>query len=81
MSKLVILGLLVATAMAVPTSDTGRLARNRDLDCLEQEDALFSCMFVKTASALDRAARSTDIQILDGVTFVRETPSELDFRL
>lgn len=40
MSKLVILGLLVATAMAVPMSDTNRLASNRGLDCLEQEDEI-----------------------------------------
>nr|XP_003705498.2 PREDICTED: uncharacterized protein LOC100879932 [Megachile rotundata] len=74
MNKLVILG-LIASAMAVPMPDTdGQMDRN--LDCMEQENALFSCMFVKTISTLDRAARSSDIDIVDGVKFVRETPME-----
>lgn len=79
MNKLVILGLLAASAMAVPAPDTGRVQVDRNLDCLEEENALFSCIFVKTVSTLDRAARSSDIEIFDGVKFVRETPSESEF--
>ncbi|XP_054002646.1 uncharacterized protein LOC128889218 [Hylaeus anthracinus] len=76
MNKLVILGLLVASAVAVPMPDPNVVQVNRDLDCLEQENALFSCVFVKTVSTLDRAARSSDIDIIDGVKFVRDTPME-----
>ncbi|XP_043266011.1 uncharacterized protein LOC122405387 [Colletes gigas] len=76
MNKLVILGLLAASAMAVPAPESNHAQTNRDLDCLEQENALFSCIFVKTVSTLDRAARSSDIDIVDGVKFVRDTPME-----
>lgn len=76
---LVILGFLAASATAVPTSVVNNVQLNRDLDCLEQENALFSCISVKTVSMLDRAARSSDIDIVDGVKFVRETPSEFQF--
>ena len=76
MNKLVILGFLAASATAVPTSVVNNVQLNRDLDCFEQENALFSCISVKTVSMLDRAARSSDIDIIDGVKFVRETPSE-----
>lgn len=73
---LVILGFLAASATAVPTSVVNNVQLNRDLDCLEQENALFSCISVKTVSMLDRAARSSDIDIVDGVKFVRESPME-----
>ncbi|XP_076241651.1 DUF1676 domain-containing protein Osi14 [Calliopsis andreniformis] len=76
MNKLVILGLLAASAMAVPMPDSSSVQVDRNLDCLEQESALFSCIFVKAVSTLDRAARSSDIEIFDGVKFVRETPME-----
>ncbi|CAL7938074.1 unnamed protein product [Xylocopa violacea] len=76
MNKLVILGLLAASAMAVPMPDSEDAQLNRDLDCLEREDALFSCVFVKTIGALNRAARSSDIEVIGGVKFVRETPME-----
>ncbi|PBC33588.1 hypothetical protein APICC_00758 [Apis cerana cerana] len=76
MNKLVILGFLAASATAVPTSVVNNVQLNRDLDCFEQENALFSCISVKTVSMLDRAARSSDIDIIDGVKFVRETPKE-----
>ncbi|CAK9795188.1 hypothetical protein ANTPLA_LOCUS272 [Anthophora plagiata] len=76
MYKLVILGLFAVSAMAVPMLDTNNLQLNRDLDCFEQDNSLFSCVFVKTVSMLDRASRSSDIEIVDGVKFVRETPLE-----
>ncbi|XP_078032807.1 DUF1676 domain-containing protein Osi14 [Augochlora pura] len=76
MIKTVILSLLAASVMAVPMPDGNNVQANMDLDCLAQEDALFSCMFVKAASTLNRAARSSDIEIFDGVKFVRETPME-----
>lgn len=77
-NKLVILAFIAASATAVPTSNVDNAPLNRDLDCFEQENALFSCVSVKTVSMLDRAARSSDIEIVDGVKFVRETPSEFD---
>ncbi|KAG7190695.1 hypothetical protein KM043_006773 [Ampulex compressa] len=76
MYKFLVVGILAATAMAVPMSpdENGLIAT--DLDCLEHENALFSCIFVKAANSLDRAARSSNIELIDGVTFVRETPME-----
>ncbi|XP_063988822.1 uncharacterized protein LOC135168499 isoform X2 [Diachasmimorpha longicaudata] len=71
MNKFVLLGLFVASAMAVPMPDnTGKV------DCLEMEDSLFSCLAVKANNALSRAARSSDIQLISGITFVRDTPME-----
>ncbi|XP_015173229.1 PREDICTED: uncharacterized protein LOC107064733 [Polistes dominula] len=73
MKKLLILGFFVTVTLAIPTSDT---LINRDLDCLERENELFSCIFVKAATTLDRASRSSDIQLLDGIVFVRDKPME-----
>lgn len=73
MNKLLILGFLVSAAMAVPTSE---FLQNSELNCLERENELFSCILVKTATMLDRAARSNDIQLIDGVIFVRDKPSK-----
>ncbi|XP_043497057.1 uncharacterized protein LOC122520834 [Polistes fuscatus] len=73
MKKLLILGFLATATIAVPTS---KILLNRDLDCLEHENELFSCIFVKAATTLDRAARSSDIQLIDGVVFVRDKPME-----
>ncbi|XP_035729594.1 uncharacterized protein LOC118444922 [Vespa mandarinia] len=73
MNKLLILGFLVNAAMAVPTSE---VLQNRELDCLEHENELFSCIFVKAVTTLDRAARSNDIQLIDSVVFVRDKPME-----
>lgn len=75
MNKLLIFGLLAASVAAGPTPVI--VQSSQDLDCLEHDNALFSCVLVKAISALDRAARSNDIQIIDGVTFVRNAPSEL----
>lgn len=74
MYKLAIVGLFVATAMALPAAQENNQPPT-GLDCLE-EDALFSCLFVKASTALDRAARSSNINLIDGVTFVRDTPRE-----
>ncbi|EZA55597.1 hypothetical protein X777_03852 [Ooceraea biroi] len=74
MNKLLALVLLAACAAAGPTAGPAQLSQ--DLNCLDQDNELFSCVFVKTVSALDRAARSSDFEIIDGVTFVRETPME-----
>ncbi|KAI4495705.1 hypothetical protein M0802_008328 [Mischocyttarus mexicanus] len=73
MYKLLILGFLATATIAVPTSEN---LLDRDLDCLERENELFSCIFVKAVTTLDRAARSNDIQLIDGVVFVRDKPME-----
>lgn len=72
MNKFVIFGLFLATAMAVPMPEIN----GGSVDCLDLEDGLFSCLFVKANSALARAARSSDLQIIQGVTFIRDTPSK-----
>jgi len=54
---------------------------SQNLNCLEHDDALFSCIFVKTVGTLNKAARSNDIEIADGVTFVRDTPSKFIYLL
>ncbi|XP_023313995.1 uncharacterized protein LOC111693506 [Trichogramma pretiosum] len=68
MFKYVVFGLLVASAIATPAPSSG-------LDCNESDDQL-TCLAVKAAATLERAARSADIEIIDGVTLVRDTPVE-----
>ncbi|XP_012287515.1 uncharacterized protein LOC105703597 [Orussus abietinus] len=75
MFRLAVFGMLLASALAVPAPEGSSMEPGK-LDCLEQENSIFSCIAVKTAVVLDRASRSKDIQILDGVTFVREAPLE-----
>lgn len=76
MNKLLALVLLAACVVAEPINVSAQ--PSQDLDCL-QHDMLFSCMFVKTISALDRAARSSDVEIVGGVTFVRDIPSKFSY--
>ncbi|XP_023313979.1 uncharacterized protein LOC106649224 [Trichogramma pretiosum] len=68
MFKYVVFGLLVASAIATPAPSSG-------LDCNVSDDQL-TCLAVKAAATLERAARSADIEIIDGVTLVRDTPVE-----
>ncbi|XP_077271664.1 DUF1676 domain-containing protein Osi14 [Temnothorax americanus] len=74
MNKLLALVLLAAYTAAGPASVS--MQPSQDLNCLEHDNEFFSCIFVKTISAFDRAARSRDIKIIDGVTFVRDTPMD-----
>ncbi|XP_012228121.2 uncharacterized protein Osi14 [Linepithema humile] len=49
----------------------------QSVDCFTSHDnEFFSCYFVKIIAALNKAAVSEDINIIDGVTFVRDTPME-----
>ncbi|KAJ8684356.1 hypothetical protein QAD02_020148 [Eretmocerus hayati] len=73
MFKYITLTLLIASAFALPTAED-------QLDCLKQNEDTFNCMAVKAVSALNRAARSADVSIFEGVTFVRDTPMERDSR-
>nr|XP_046487912.1 uncharacterized protein LOC124221714 isoform X1 [Neodiprion pinetum] len=68
MNRLIVLGLLATSAFAVPMPGS-----SGNLDCLNHED-MFSCIAVKSINFLGRAARSSDIQLIDGVTFVRDVP-------
>ncbi|XP_012255479.2 uncharacterized protein LOC105685702 [Athalia rosae] len=70
MNGLIVFGLLAASALAVPMPDNVG-----NLDCLNHEEML-SCIAVKTVSVLGRASRSSDIQLIDGVKFVRDGPME-----
>ncbi|XP_034949934.1 uncharacterized protein Osi14 [Chelonus insularis] len=72
MNKLVIFGLLVASAMAIPTPDTN----SGNLDCFGLEDSVLSCIAIKANTMLARAARSANLELIDGVAFVRDTPLE-----
>ncbi|KAL7296217.1 hypothetical protein TKK_0010754 [Trichogramma kaykai] len=67
MFKYLVFVLFVASAIATAPSS--------DLDCNESADML-TCLAVKASSTLERAARSADIEIIDGVTLVRDTPVE-----
>lgn len=70
MNKFIVFGLLATSALAVPMPESAG-----NLDCLNHEDML-SCIAIKTVSVLGRAARSSDIQLIDGVKFVRDGTSE-----
>lgn len=70
MYKYAALFVLLASALAVPAPES-------NLDCLQNEDDIFSCVAVKMVSAIDRAARSADVHIIDGITFVKDGPGEL----
>ncbi|XP_011505148.1 PREDICTED: uncharacterized protein LOC105367971 [Ceratosolen solmsi marchali] len=74
MYKYITLALLVASALAVPTDKSESVAER--LDCFQNEDDMFSCMAVKLVSSIERAARSADLNIVDGITFIRDTPLE-----
>lgn len=76
MYKFFIIGLVVAAAAALPAPEAGVIQGVKDLDCLEQDEDLFSCLAIKAANSLSRAARSSDIQIIDGITFVKEADGE-----
>lgn len=77
MNKFLTLILLAAYTAAGPTD----VQPSQNLNCVEHDNAFFSCMFVKTISALNRATRSSNIEIIDGVTFVRDTPSKFLYLL
>ncbi|EGI57644.1 PREDICTED: uncharacterized protein LOC105153526 [Acromyrmex echinatior] len=72
MNKFLTLVLLAAYTAAGPTD----VQPSQNLNCAEYDNAFFSCMFVKTIGVLNRATRSSNIEIIDGVTFVRDVPTE-----
>lgn len=72
MKKFVIFGIFIATALAVPTPEVN----NGNLDCLETDESFFSCLAVKANNAIVRAGRSNDFELIQGITFIRDTPSK-----
>ncbi|XP_023313925.1 uncharacterized protein LOC111693483 [Trichogramma pretiosum] len=68
MFKSVVFCTLVASALAIPAPSASH-------NCNESDDML-SCYAVKAITSLDRASRSADINLIDGVSFVREGPVE-----
>lgn len=64
---------LVACVAAGPMNDP--LQEYKNLNCFEQNEVIGSCFLVKTINYLNKASRSNDIGVIDGVTFVRNTPS------
>jgi hypothetical protein len=79
MRLFVVLSCVFAAAMAasVPEGDTlGFVYRLWD-DCNNKAELdLSSCLKMKLATAVERAARMNDLSVFDGVTFVRTAPAE-----
>ncbi|XP_065350755.1 uncharacterized protein LOC135946462 [Cloeon dipterum] len=76
MRLFVVLSCLVAATMAagLPEDTLGFVYRVWD-DCNNKADLdLTSCLKVKLATAVSRAARMNDLTVFDGVTFVRTAP-------
>ena len=76
MYKFLIAGLVIAAVAAIPAPDAGVVQGAQNLDCLQQDEDLLSCLAIKAANSLSRAARSNNIQIFDGITFVKEADGE-----
>ncbi|XP_058793749.1 uncharacterized protein LOC131665709 [Phymastichus coffea] len=70
MHKYAAFALLIVSALAVPAPES------QGLDCMHHDDDVLSCWAIKAATALDRATRSADLKIIEGITFVRDTPIE-----
>lgn len=69
MFKLFVIAALVAIATALPAAQE----KPQELDCLQSE-TIISCYAVKAAVRIQRAARSSNIEIVDGVSLVRDGP-------
>lgn len=80
MYKFLIVGFVVAAVAAVPAPEAGAVEGVQNLDCLQLDDDLFSCLAIKASNALSRAARSSDIQLIEGIKFVKEANGEIFFR-
>lgn len=77
MKVFVVLSVVLAVASAAPgvTNVDGESNTFRKImaNCLNSEDTI-TCLSVKGISALNRAARSADIDVLPGVSFSRYKP-------
>ncbi|XP_072749534.1 uncharacterized protein Osi14 [Anoplolepis gracilipes] len=70
MNTLLAVILLAACVAAGSTNDF------KDSLCLNSDESFIDCVFIKSISALDRASKSNDIEIANGVTFLRDVPME-----
>lgn len=74
MKVFVVLSAVLALAVAAPgvnsVNDNTHSLRKIVANCLNSDDTL-TCLSVKGITALNRAARSTNIDILPGVSFNR----------
>lgn len=70
MKAFLVLSAILAVAVAAPTNDEPMSFRKMFANCLNSDEML-TCLSVKGISALNRAARSTNIEILPGFTFQR----------
>lgn len=70
MKASIVLSVILAVGVSVSTNDEPKSFRKMFEYCLNSGDTL-TCLSVKGISALNRAARSTNIKIIPGVTFER----------
>lgn len=70
MKVFVVLSAVLAVAVAAPTNDDTSTFRKLFSNCLSSEDTV-TCLTIKGITALNRAARSANIEILPGVSFKR----------
>ncbi|KAF4528615.1 hypothetical protein B566_EDAN009219 [Ephemera danica] len=74
---------IVATSFAASINESGRssddtlslVSRLWD-SCNNADVGIVSCLKLKVATAVERAARMNDLTVFEGVTFVRHAPSE-----
>lgn len=71
MFKYVVTGLMaVALVAAVPAPE------QPNVDCFNKDSETLSCLAVKAISTINRVARSPKLEIIEGVSFVRDSPGE-----
>jgi hypothetical protein len=69
MKVFIVSTMLLACAFAVPVENGNNVFKFFG-QCFESED-YSTCLAVKGLTALNRAARAANIEIIDGVSFVR----------
>lgn len=72
MKVFVVLSTILAIGVAAPGAhhDESSTLRKMIGNCLESEETL-TCLSIKAITAMNRAARSSNIEILPGVSFAR----------
>lgn len=71
MLKYVVTGLMaVALVAAVPAPEQ----QSSSVDCFGKDSEMLSCLAVKAISTINRVSRSAKLEIIEGVSFVRDAP-------
>lgn len=70
MKVFMVLSAVLAVAVAAPTNDESSTFRKLFSNCLNSEDTV-TCLTIKGITAMNRAARSANIELLPGVSFKR----------